>query len=440
MRSNEVFNRFHVKTPAFAGVLVCGVECYSFSHMKLIQRCSAILLGLFVVCSSAVPSVHAGDLILGGQKHEYKVVLRGDGRAIVVGKMTIPNTGTDPLTSVRVALSVTDASQMSAYQVVVDQTCSKTDTSSGAPVCTKYKDISSKDIANSPYEKISIADDTASGDGYLLSLPRSIVPGASAVVLFAYSSKQYTSESFGLYSYTFATPTVNERIESMSVTVQTDSDLFIDGEGTEIQYSDDLPGDTFDSASALSAESALTTISSKRGNTVRETATDLFPGESYTVTGRYSEFWWRLSLGKIVLGVLAVAFLIGFGVWRIRKVTKANVVSVKQRVHAMLSGTPLVSGFFAALGIGVWTFLAMNVMEMQLIRHARSPLVIALIGLVVAMTYLLIGIGPSVAFGAKKGWKAGVMTFVATIVWLIIGIAILAAFGGDTMSTERFID
>lgn len=408
--------------------------------MKLIQRCSAVFLGLLVAFGAVVPSVHAGDLILGGQKHEYKVVLRGDGRAIVVGKMTIPNTGTDPLTSVRVALSVTDATQMSAYQVVVDQGCSKTDTSSGMPVCTKYKDISSKDITNSPYEKMSIADDTDSGDGYLLSLPHSIAPGASAVVLFAYSSKQYTSESFGLYAYTFATPTVDERIESMSVTVQTDSDLFIDGEGTAIQYDDDLPSDTFADATGLSAESAMTTIVSKRGNTVRETATDLFPGESYTVTGRYSEFWWRLSLGRILFGVLIAALVIGFGIWRLRKATKASAMSVKQRVHAILSGTPLVSGFFAALLIGVWTYASMNIVSMQFLRHAKSPLVIALIGLVVAMTYLLVGIGPSVAFGAKKGWKAGVMTFVATIVWLIIGITILTAFGGDASFPEPFID
>lgn len=408
--------------------------------MKLLQRCSAVVLGLFVAFGAAAPSVQAGDLILGGQKHEYKVVLRGDGRAIVVGKITIPNTGTDPLTSIRVGLSVTDATQMSAYQVVVEQACSKSDSSSGTLVCTKYKDISSRDITSAPYEKMSIVDDTDSGDGYLLSLPQSIAPGASAVVLFAYSSKQYTTESLGLFSYSFATPTVDERIESMSVTVQTDSDLYIDGEGTEIKYTEDLPDDTFDSVAALSAESALTTISSKRGNSVRENASDLFPGESYTVTGRYSEFWWRLSLGRILFGVLMVALVVGFGVWRLRRASKASSMSVKQRVHAILSGTPLVSGFFAAILIGAWTFFAMNIMTISFLRRMDSPLVIALIGLVVAMTYLLLGLGPSVAFGAKKGWKAGVMTFIATIVWLIIGIAILAAFGGDSAFAEPLFD
>ncbi|MEK7632264.1 MAG: hypothetical protein AAB473_00545 [Patescibacteria group bacterium] len=401
--------------------------------MKLLQRCSAILLGLFVVFGAAAPVVRAGDLILGGQKHEYKVILRGDGRAIVVGKMTIPNTGAGPLTNIRVGLSVTDATQMSAYQVVVEQSCSKLDTSSGTSVCTKYKDVSSKDITNAPYEKMAIVDDTDSGDGYLLSLPQSVDPGASAVVLLAYSSKEYTDESFGLFSYTFATPTVDERIESMSVIVQTDSDLYIDGEGTEIKYTEDFPDDTFADATGLSAESALTTISSKRGNTVRESASDLFPGESYTVTGRYSEFWWRLSIGRILFGVLIVALVIGFGIWRLRKASMANPIPMKQRIHAILSGTPLVSGFFAALLIGVWTYVAINVVSAQFVRHARSPLVIALIGIVVAMMYLLVGLGPSVLFGAKRGWKAGVMTFVATIVWLIIGIAVFAAFGGDSV-------
>lgn len=422
------------------GVLVDDFPMVQFFHMKLLQRCSAVLLGLFVVFSAVAPVAHAGDLILGGQKHEYKVVLRGDGRAIVVGKMTIPNTGTDPLTSIRVGLSVTDATQMSAYQVVVEQACSKSDTSSGTMVCTKYKDITTKDVTSAPYEKMSIVDDTDSGDGYLLSLPRSIDAGASAVVLFAYSSKQYTSESFGLFSYTFATPTVDERIESMSVTVQTDSDLYIDGEGTTIQYNNDLPDDTFADATGLSAESAMTTITSKRGNTVRETATDLFPGESYTVTGRYSEFWWRLSIGRILFGVLIVALVIGFGVWRLRKESKKSSISMKQRIHAMLSSTPFVSGFFAAVLIAVWTLVAINLLATSFLRRMDSPLMVALIAMVGMMTYLLVGLGPSVAFGAKHGWKAGVMTFISTIVWLIIGITILAAFGGDDVFGGSFFD
>lgn len=397
--------------------------------MKLYKRCAAVLFGLSLIIGFQVPSAKAGDLILGGQKHEYKVVLRGDGRAIIVGKLTVPNTGNDTLTSVRVGLSVDDATQMTAYQLIVDQACSKFDGASGVPVCIKYKDISSKDVTTAEYKKITIIE--ASPQKYTLSLPSAVEVGKTSVILFAYSSKQYTTESFGLYSYDFSTPTIDERIDSMSVSVQTDSDLYIDGEESSIQYGSSITSSATE-VSELSADSAMAMMTSTRGNTVRKTATDLFPGESYTVTGRYSEFWWRLSLGKIVGGIVILGILIGLGVWRGRRISKEGSMPLKQRIAMFFSWNYLTSGLFTAILIGVWTVIVMTLPKSDFIRHMRSGIAPILIVLVVVMIYIPIVFGPSVAIGARKGWKAGVMTFISAIAWLIIGIAILGAFDGGS--------
>lgn len=397
--------------------------------MKLFKRCAAVLFGLSLIIGFQIPSAKAGDLILGGQKHEYKVVLRGDGRAIVVGKLTVPNTGMDTLTSIRVGLSVDDATQMTAYQLIVDQTCSKFDNTSGTPICTKYKDISSKDVTTAEYKKITIIE--ASPQKYTLSLPSAVEVGRTSVILFAYSSKQYTTESFGLYSYDFSTPTIDERIDSMSVSVQTDSDLYIDGEDSSIQYGSRISSSTSD-VSELSADSAMAMMMSTRGNTVRNTATDLFPGESYTVTGRYSEFWWRLSLGKIITGIVILVILIGLGIWKSRRMLKTESIPLKQRIATLFSGNYLANGLFTAVLIGVWSAIVMNLMKSTFLRHIDNGLAEMLIGFVVLMIYVPITFGPSIAVGAKKGWKAGIMTFIGAIVWLIIGIALLGAFDGGS--------
>ena len=198
--------------------------------MKFFKQCAAALVGLSLFATFGAPFTRAADLILGGQKHEYKVILRGDGRAIVLGKLTIPNTGSESLDTVNIGLSVGDADQITAYQVVVSQTCSSwSNTGSGVTVddlsldnsgtgrsyiqgrqCTKFKDISDKDLTNAPYSKIEVKED--SENLYALELPTAIAPGMSAVVLFAYTSKEYTNSFLGLISYKFVTPTVEDRI------------------------------------------------------------------------------------------------------------------------------------------------------------------------------------------------------------------------------------
>ena len=403
--------------------------------MKLFQRCVAVLFGLSLIVGFRIPSAKAGDLILGGQKHEYKVVLRGDGRAIVVGKFTVPNTGSDTLTSIRIGLSVDDATQMTAYQLIVDQACSKFDNTSGTPVCTKYKDISSKDVTNAEYKKITIIE--ASPQKYTLSLPSAVEVGKTSVILFAYSSKQYTTESFGLYSYDFSTPTIDERIDLMAVSVQTDSDLYIDGEDSSIQYGSRISSSTSD-VGELSADSAMAMMTSTRGNTVRSTASDLFPGESYTVTGRYSEFWWILSLDKIIGGIVILAILVGLGTWKSRRILKIESIPLKQRITTLFSESYLTSGLFTAVLIGVWSAIVMNLTMSTFLRHIENGLAAVLIGLVVMMIYVPILFGPSIALGAKKGWRAGIMTFISAIVWLIIGIALLGAFDGG--SAPKFME
>ncbi|MEK9155383.1 MAG: hypothetical protein AAB839_01920 [Patescibacteria group bacterium] len=391
--------------------------------MKFFKQCAAALVGLSLFATFGAPFAHAGDLILGGQKHEYKVILRGDGRAIVIGKLTIPNTSSESLDIVNVGLSVSDADQITAYQVVVPQTCSAwSNTVSGTSTintCTKYKEISSKDLTNAPYSKIEVKED--SENSYALELPTAIAPGMSAVVLFAYTSKEYTNSFLGLISYKFVTPTVEERIESMNVSIQTDSDLEINGGSTTIEYGT-TTGSFEVAASLSSADSLSAAISTKSGNTVRESATNLFPGESYTVEGKYSEYWWRLYLGRVLAVVIVLGAIIAFVAWKNRGANREKIRSLWMRFVNGIFGGAVTSGLISAALIGLWTAF---VTESNFTRYIDGDVAEALSFLVIAMVFLLVGVGPSVVAGSKRGWKAGVGTFVSTIIWLVVGIVVM---------------
>jgi hypothetical protein len=377
------------------------------------------------------PFAQASDLILGGQTHEYKVIFRGDGRAIVIGKLIVPNSGTETLSNVEIGLSVNDASQMSAYQLIVDQACSKHGGTNEQPTCEKYKDISSGDLQSATYEKISIIE--SDSGNYVLSLPSPIAPNMSTAILFAYTSQQYTTDWLGAFSYEFSTPTVQEPIESLSVTVQTDSDLALVGKETTIEYDQDFP-DTISGTASLDAESAMTVMTSQRGNVVRESATNLFPGESYTVTGKYSEHAWRLSLGKILIGLLVLGVIIGLSIWKHRTMKKSEGSSFHQNLKASLITNPIINGFITALLISIWTTIVINLFESKILRNIKSEIAEILVILVIGMVFILIGVGPAILAGEKKGWKAGVMVFITTIIWLIIGVFFLSA-----MTSESFI-
>lgn len=402
--------------------------------MNFLKRCAVALLGLSFIVGFSAPTVRASDLLLGGQKHEYKVVLRNDGRAIVIGKMTIPNFSTQTLANIDVGLSVGDASQMSAYQLIVEQSCSKFEGVNETRICTKYKDVANKDVENAAYEKITIVE--TAGQKYTLSLPRPVAPGMTAVVLFAYSSLQYTQENLGLFSYSFSTPTVDERIDSVSITVQTDSDLVLQGKGTTMHYNTSLPV-MMSESSIVSADSAMTMMTSNRGNIVRENASDLFPGESYTVTGEYSEFWWRFLVGRALIAVGVLALIIGLGVWKRRKMGKGGMGAlIKKNMIPSTSTNALGGGLLTAVLIIAWTAVVTGIMESTFVRHLNNSIAEILMVLVIAMVFLLIGFGPAVAVGEKKGVKTGITTFVAAIAWLVIGIAVVSFFVGSAPFLE----
>lgn len=403
--------------------------------MNILKKGAVFLLSLFIITSTYPLPTQAGDLILGGQNHEYKVIFRNDGRAIVFGKLFVPNTNNESLQTIEISLPQADAEQITAYQISVTQECVASTVVNEIATCTKYKDVSSRDITNASYKKITVND--SGKETYALHLPTATPPGMTAVILFAYSSSEYTQEFLGRTTYTFATPTVHERIEKVSVTVQTDSDLFLKGGQTTVAYNSHLSTPSFEDSSALTADSVNAIMSKNSGKIIRESATNLFPGESYVVTGSYSEYWWRVSFGNGGLILLSVAMVIISGMlWKNRGKNKEKFKTWWAKWTQDIFGSTVTSSFVSALAIGIFTIIITRTDILEIISGQESKILIAVI---VPMMYGLFSIGPAVIVGSKHGSKAGVQTFMNTILWLMLGV-ILVSIAQNDHTISEFLD
>lgn len=398
-----------------------------FSYMKYLKPLLGACLGFMMLFGGNILPAYANDLILGAQTHEYKVILRDDGRAIVIGKITAPNQTEENLSTITLNLGIDDAAQMSAYQLITEGLCTTYQSIGEIRTCITYRNPTSRDLNDATYEKISIVEENESS--YSLNLPVPVEPGANALIIFAYSSKSYTSNFLGLYTYDFKTPTVDSSIQSMFVNVQTDSDLFLKGEGTTVQYSEtDFAGGEFQNAMGPNANITLSALHTNQGNVVQESATSLFPGESYEVTGKYSEHWFRMHTIAIAIALALLVAIVGFIIWKQKhpRASTESSMTPKLSLHISLSENYLATGFISAALIAIWTLMTLSITESDFFNNLNGPMTSILVGLVIFMIYILVAFGPIIVLGLHKGWRSAIMAFVSTIVWLIIGITIFS--------------
>lgn len=261
------------------------------------------LIGLLLIVSCALlssPALAASDLLFGAQEHRYSVVMRGNGEAIVYGKLTVPNTGHEQLKELRLTLGVSDAQDFVAYQEVAE-VCDPTDD----PQCL-YADPDHPGYSRRKsyhFEKMTVEQ----------------VSYGTTTIIFAYRSMSYTHDRPGYFSFDFMTPTVDNRISSMTVSVSTDSDLYLKGGDTEIDYDASLA----DTAALGMTEESLTVVAKSIGRgSFTEHASNMQAGESLTVSGMYSEHKWITNLSTILLTILAVALVTALAVLAYKKLPR----------------------------------------------------------------------------------------------------------------------
>ncbi len=355
-----------------------------------------------------------------GETQYYTVDLRGNGETVISAKFILGNQTNYPLNQVSLNVPRVKPQDLIVYQVIREPQCILYEPNT--TTCAKYQE---PDYYNywgpAKYEKAGF---TLKGDTVVVNLPTPIQSNANGSFMIYYRALGYTKKNlFGAYNYVFTTLKVEDRIRTVQVGVMTDSDLYLEGQRGTVNYkftSAPLSAESLIVRQGAAANTQLDNFYQQIGQgTIVKTASDLQPGESYTVKGSYADSALKVYANKILAGI-GVVFLALILVIFIFKALFKNIPSRNLLLIILTS-------FLAALVVFGYTVLVFFIRvyfnttgyNYELVSFFDIFMAFSLIGV-----YAIFLILPAVVLGIKKGVWFGIGQFVATIVWLMFYFAV----------------
>ncbi len=419
-----------------------------------IVRAVVLVFALVGALAPLSTMAQTGDLFF-GQEHSYTVVFRGNGEAVVYGKISFTNTGDKAVDMFGIQIPNANPTEFTALQqtMVNNNPCLYPYELNGKP-CAVYDLVypsggySGNRIMNNPsgYEKLTFK---SAGNQYDIKLTQVVEPNAKGEVIFAYVAKGYVKKSLGVYKFAFETPKVNSRIKNISVSVDVDSELILKGKRSNVNYStkavsDGMIGAFADSSGArMSSPEFVQTVNLIGTNgPVTKTAQNLSPNESLTVNGEYANsklaLNWFSMLWKVLLGLVILTVIIWLIRWSYLRSSKMAVASnsfqsntplntshseeeIFHLLHPLYSAVGILSAF-VVVGIGFLAQMALRstIMYGTYDSGITSLAIILLAGLFILVVLVL----PPVLMGIKLGWRAGVSVLINTILSFVVLLAL----------------
>jgi hypothetical protein len=395
------------------------------------MRLKKILNFVLIFCIFALPIKAFGfsDGLMFGANHNYTVIFRGNGEAIVYGKLVISNSEEEDLTNYKIDLKNVKFAEFSAFQKILKPVCVDYNYIKEERNCLKYKEPDyNQDYGyfyneDPEYKKIKT---TIKNGEINFELPEPIKSLKSGMIIFSYSSKSYTTQKIGLFTYNFQTPSTDLRIKEATVAVDVDSDLYLKGKKSSINYGRDSTKELAPVASIDGSVSSknLDRIASSIGNgPIVKTGKNIAPTESLIVKGQYAKSWARLNLMIItVMGVFLGSILTGSFFWG-RSLKRKNEkksheetegINVKSDIHPF-DIKIVSSGLLSALSI---TAIAYLVSILQSSHFFYGEIMGILFTIMIFIIIALAAFGPAVVMGIKYGWKAALYVLLFELLWL----------------------
>lgn len=395
-----------------------------------------------------------------GQEHNYSVVFRGNGEAAVTARIIFTNSSDTSIDQLELRLSSIQAQDVIAYQVIRDSVCSRYETvpldedelltpmplSSGnlrqgalpqrrtTSRCAEYREPNYYEYyySNNKYQKASI---DLQADTIKVYLPKNIKPNGNGSIILYYRTLGYTKKTlFGSYDFTFETLKVPDTISKIQVGISTDADLYLKGATGKVDYamkgtlSEAVPMAGVNSFSNTRIDNIYQQIGQGR---IVKTASNLQPLDSYKVKSSYADSLLKLHANTILMTLLVIVTLVVLLVFVIRKIYKhftRQTTDTTSKQPQFVKDVLIVGGtsFLISLAVTVYTvcvfFLMSSMSSIFPYYYELTPFIYIFIIIISVGIYSLLLFGPAVFIGYKKGVKFGVMTFAATIGWLIIGL------------------
>jgi len=383
-----------------------------------------------------------------GQEHYYSVTFRGNGEAVVLLKAILANNSDDELSEITLRIPKVKPEDIGVFQVLRERRClgwrqpanaeeralSLSEGISTPLYCSQYDEPDFyQGWGGQTYQK---ADFEYSGDTIAITLPRPIGANSSGSYILTYSAFGYAKKNiFGAYDFTFQTPQVEDKIYTLQIGIDTDSDLVLRGGETGVDY-------RFDSSSIVNLKSvqAGEAISSPSFDAfyqeigygqITKDASRLQPLESYEVKGSYGESRLQVYGQEILMGIVILLIVL------ILLVIVAKYIYKRQQKSEGGAGVPMMLevlgiGFSSSFVIVLYTvvvyFANTMLLESVYIGSNFQPLFMLLSLVVSVGVYAVLFLGPSIYIYTKKGLGWAQVQFVTTVVFVLVYLVIFAVF------------
>ncbi len=422
------------------------------------KKITIFLAGLILALSVSGPiqaKAQTGDLF-NGQDHNYSVIFRGNGEAVVYGTITFTNTGTDPVKSFALQIPKAHVEEFSVIQRFSQYPIPQT----LVPYMGGgYPEKMMMPYTNEQYKKLKYE---AVGNQYNIALAEEIQPEKTGSILIAYIGSGYVGKSLGAFKYEFETPKVSSRIKNVNVAVSVDSELVLKGKKSQVNYSSQALSSGFAEATgARSDEKFSSPMLSNIIGTIgyqgqfQKSAQNLSPNESLTVVGQYAKTWWGLYwfsvLWKVLVGLAVIAGIIFtvrfFNRKHITDSTSEKTISTDDSARSVETNFHLLHHLYSIVGAGsailsgviiYYTFKIITYFTSSFYYYNSYDYSLINLGLMLVLGIIILALAtvPPIVVGMRYGWKAGTSVvanyFLAAIVIVIIFIAVVI-FGSGSM-------
>lgn len=384
-----------------------------------------------------------------GQNHNYSVVFRGNGEAVVSLKVIFTNTQDKELSQVDLRIPQVESKNLAVYQVIKEAGCGRR--GMGSPLSDDLSgclEIQEPDYyqywGESKYQKAKFE---LKADTLQITLPQSIKPNKSGSFFVYFRAFGYAKKNlFGAYRYKFETLQVEDDIESLQIGIDTDSDLILKGVKGEVDYRFEEPAlQSFGVAESAPAKSAAIDSFYRQigGGRIIKTASNLAGLESYQVSGSYAKSRLSLYAKEILIATLVLIIFVVLTFILVRRLLKAGKEN-KSTVEEITALSPKANAILLTGGLS-FASSAINILFIVFAYFVGSQ-VIPLFGyrfqlmaalMLIFISFCIVGfllIGPGILVGWKKGLGCGIATVILSLFWLILffGIVFILFFSLGT--------
>lgn len=416
----------------------------------------SIVASILAALAFAVPAVAQNQSLFYGEYHNYSVTFKEDGEAVVFAKLIFTNSTDKDQTSYTFSAKDTPLKELAILQVKLPQECAEYtqvyDPITGRSNCARYRDPDYNSYYYYSYgatEEITYRRAEVKNEDlkYTVTLPDALKPEKTTALLIAYTSPDYTKNSFMAKSYSFPTLTIGNRITEAKIGVSADEGLILEGV-TAPEYctmgmcpvgvAKDMAVSTVGNAGAISSapvtNRSLDNLYASIGNGQRTyQAKSIAPDKSFVASGKYAASELRLNAVNTlvtILSVLIILLIVVLASLKFRNKSPKNSSTPKGKwagLRLLDSMVPIASFIpMTALISGTWYLSTDNFSSniWNAVNGAGKSFVVVFVVLLYAV---LISIMP-IIYGLRNGWRAVVSVLIMQALWGTLLLAIILPF------------